>query len=259
MTLTDSSFIKGAALLAVLLSVLSPAIASDVAPFKLGGGYPSLHIIYDSTNRYVVYLDNEYLGYLDKQAASGEDTNNLAPAFQVALERNYSLKKNFRDDSLLPDIKQLFPFDDQTAFTCQGMVGLKPASDYEPRTSQVLSISDNGIVMSSDVDALARARYGLATNQMFLGKIGMNIYYFEPSALRRVYFRAVGARNGTYYFELPRGVTQVFGATRAASANKDVGFWGVRKTRIHFLPPSPVDGFFLEMSFKDAKEPKRAR
>lgn len=211
--------------------------AGDSLPLNLGSGDPSLHIIYDATNQYIIYLNEPWT------VEKGDMHNG---GYSIDVERRSSRIRqiisccgNVWERGWDPE--ELYPFDGQTAFTCP--YGGEFTSDmkiynYWPRKTQVFSfpeppypispIKDN-IMVSENVYALARARYGLTTNQLFLGKIGTNIFYWETQNPRKVYYHAVEQAQATYYFTLPRRVNDLYGVTKALLPKRDIGIWVSRK------------------------------
>jgi hypothetical protein len=253
---------------AVLIRVLLVAagchlLAGVAAPLNLGTGEPGLKIDYKSTNRFVIYLDEP--GTVGPGFMGGYDTRHI----DVLLDRNYGLKEMIQTRKWDGDPQQLYPFDEQTAFTCEGQA--KPPDNqiyttnrmggyvsadgkfmYFPRVTQVFATNANSILVSDDVYALARTRYGLTTNQWFLGNIGTNIYYWEIRYPTKVYVRGLQETKAANYFELRKGVFDVIGATKAVNSGKDIGFVIWRKST-GFFPYSPNTSDFIEVSFKDAK------
>ena len=152
------------------------------------------------------------------------------------------------------DILQLYPFDEHSAFTCEPKV--KESSDGKyvslPDVMQLFSMNGSNIVVSDAVYGSARARYGLATNQLFLGSFEMNVFYWVTNDPLKVYFRAPEEGAGVGCFLLPKGIIDIYGGAMAAHTGKDVGFMVLRRTPgIFTLSPNEFD--FLEFSFKDAK------
>jgi hypothetical protein len=154
-------------------------------------------------------------------------------------------------------VLELYAFDENAAFTCEG--GSWSADfktwNYWPRKTQVFSTNADSILLSDDVYALAWSRYALTTNQLFLGKIGMNIFYWETRDSTTVYYHSAEKVRATNYFKLPKGIIDIDGVTRAVKANKDVGFYPLRKSSglFHY---SPYQHVFIEVSFKNAKQVK---
>ena len=124
-----------------------------------------------------------------------------------------------------------------------------------PGKTQVFSINGDEVVVSNDVYALARARYGLNTNQLFLGKIGTNIFYWETQDLMKVYYRSAAGESATNYFEFPKGILDFEGVTRGIKERENIGFAVLRKSK-GFFHYSPNEFAFIEVSFKDAKPVK---
>jgi hypothetical protein len=225
--------------------------AKDVRAFDLGSGDPSLHIIFHSANEYVVYADKHYMAYLPKTPGYDVPPGDWRKGIEIFVDRNFRLREKLGTDFWREGEQQLYAFGEQTAFACNGTaLASTPRRRFVHRSTQIFSIQNGKMVVSEDVDSLARARYGLTTNQIFLGRVATNIYFWIPPDGRRVYFRDEGARTSGDYFLLPKGVEDVFGATRAASTNRAVAFWGLKKQR---ALQSPVDYFFIEASVEDAK------
>ena len=240
-------------IISFLLFVLTasfPLFAEDALPLNLGSGQPGLRIIYNATNQYIIYIDE----FLDESWEVGDDWLHNYPKrqIQVLTERNFGFWTGY--------VQDLYPFDEQTAFTCGAAPGW--SSDYKtfnywPRYTRVFSTSVtnvDSIMVSKDVYALARSRYGLTTNQLFLGKIGTNIFYWETRVPTKVYYRTTEEKQAMNYFNLPKGVVDVDGVTKALSTNMDVGFFATRKSG--WLDVAPYHFTFIEVSFKNAKHLK---
>jgi len=231
------------------LIILFLVVASSfrlLAGDNLGSGQPGLKIMYKGTNQFVIYLDEPWTvgvglmgGYYERH-------------IDVLFDRNYGLKEMIRTRMWDGDPKQLYPFDDQRAFTCEDIF---LDADPKPGTSwchqaKMFTINGSSLSVSDDVYALARHQYGLTTNHYFLGKIGTNIFYWEMGDPRKAYCRPIGEKQAAIYFELPKGMIDLFGVTKGVK--KDVGFVVLKKST-GFFPYSPNEFVFLEFSFKNAK------
>ena len=243
-----------------------PLFAADSLPPNLGNGNPGLHITYNTTNQYVIFLDEPWT--VGGGLIGGYDERNI----QVLADRNFGLKEMIRTRTWGEgDVLQLYAFDEQTVFTCEG--DSKPPDDqiytmnsmdyytsadgrrvYFPRKTQVFSTNAESILISNDVYALARSRYGLTTNQLFLGRIGTNVFYWETRDTAKVYYHAAEDAHTTNYFKLPKGIIDIFGVTKAVSTNKDVGFELLRKSG--WFSYAPNEFTLSEVSFKNAKQVK---
>lgn len=243
-----------------------PLLAGDAGSLALGSGEPGLKIIYKTTNQFVIFVDEPWTvgpgligGYYDRQIA-------------VLIDRNYGLKEKLQTRAWDDIPEQLYSFDDSTVFTSEGesrppdnqiyitnRIGGYVSADgklvYFPRVTQVFSISAGSILVSDNIYAMARARYNLATNQMFLGRIGTNIYYWETEDPRKVFYRAGAGESATNYFELSKGIIDVFGVTRGVKETDNIGFTVLRKSK-GFFHYSPNEFTFIEFSFKNAKQVK---
>lgn len=235
-----------------LVTASFPLLAADALPLNLGSGEPGLHVIYNTTNQYVVFLDEPWT--VGDGLFGGYDKRKI----QVLTDRNFGLKEMIQTRTWGEgDVLELYAFDEQTAFTCEG--GMWSADyktwHYWPRKTQVFSTNADGILVSEDVYELARTRYGLTTNQLFLGKIGTNIFYWETRDSKRVYYHAAEKAQATNYFKLPKRVIDIYGVTRAVNTNKAVGFNTFSKSTGWFRY-SPYSSEFIEVSFKNVKQVK---
>ncbi|HSY44162.1 MAG TPA: hypothetical protein VK811_09630 [Candidatus Acidoferrum sp.] len=228
-----------------------PLFAGNVLPPDLGNGRPGLSIIYESSNEYCVFVDEA----LEKSWKSGDDWDadyRFGP-IKILAESNFGSEKLDPNNIVHYNTKDLFPFNEQTVFTGDGFFGAK----WFPRETLVFSANSAGLLLSKDVYALARARYGLMTNQWFLGKIGTNIFYWETENPAKVYFRSANDEHPIYYFKLPKAVDQVFGVKKAVSFNKDVGFCVLRKLSwfevFENCGTAQAQPTFIEFSLKNAK------
>jgi hypothetical protein len=239
--------------------------AADSFPLNLGSGNPGLHIIFNKTNQYVIFLDEPWT--VGDGLIGGYDKRNI----RVVADRNFGLKKMIQTRTWGEgDVLQLYAFDEQSAFTCQGdskppdaqtyhinSMGYYTSADgrraYFPRKSQVFSTNADSILVSDDVYALARFRYGLTTNQSFLGRIGTNVFYWVIRDATKVYYHAAENAHATNYFTLPKRVIDIRGTTRAVDTNMDIGFDTVALSKgwFHY---SPYTFEFVEVSFKNAKK-----
>jgi hypothetical protein len=244
--------------LALLLAVIcfAPECSHPATlPRNIGDGEPGLGIIYESTNEYAIFVDESF----EKNWKPEDEWDILYTlgSIKTLAIRNF----DGPDRSWAED---LFPFDEQTVFASEG--DPQSRKGLNPRETRVYSLSQDGrlSVVSHDVDALARARYGLAKNQWFLGKIGTNIFYWETGKPKKIYFRTTEEKQALNYFKLPRSDDMIWGVKRAISTNKDIGFcvdhtlsWSDPR----FSPFGPLGALpeFIEVSFKDAKHLKRPR
>jgi hypothetical protein len=110
-------------------------------------------------------------------------------------------------------------------------------------------------LISDDVYAMARLRHGLTTNQLFLGKLGTNIFYWETQNSRKVFFRSVAEDKAANFFELPKGMIDLYGVTKPLKKTGDVGFSVLRWSK-GFFHYSPCEFTLIEVSYKAAKQVK---
>jgi ankyrin repeat protein len=237
--------------LLLMFGATAPVLAGGTLPAGLGDGRPGLCIIYDSSNEYAVFIDEA----LEKSWKPGDDwmPDYRSGPIQGLAEYNLGLETLNPKIRFVYNTVDLFPFDEQTVFTCDGFIG----TSWFPRTTMVFSTNADSILLSTNVYALSRQRYGLATNQWFLGKIGPNIFYWETGKPRMIYFRTPEEKHRVNYFKLPRADADVFGVKKAVSAGKDVGFCVDRKLswfeRLENLGTAMAQPAFIEFSLGDAK------
>jgi hypothetical protein len=128
----------------------------------------------------------------------------------------------------------------------------------------VFGTNEDHILISADGYGLARSRYGLTTNQWFVGKVRSNIFYWETGKPNIVYYRTKEEKRATHYFKLPKSVSEIEGVTKAMRANKDVGFCTIRESNWfqrqgQFWLGSAGPDSFVEVEFKKAKQVKSGK
>ena len=181
----DCSVMKPLVITLLILSSWVTFRTSVAAPLNIGSAEPGLHIIYKSKGQSAIYLDEP--DTIGSFLVGGYDERKI----QVVLDRNYGLQDKIRNCKWGDSPQQLYPFDDQTAFTCEDGPDFDAAGQVS-RNTQVFSTITEDLLISDDVYGLARSRYGLTTNQLFLGKIGTNIFYWETRNPHAVYYRCPG-------------------------------------------------------------------
>jgi len=216
----------------------------------LGGGEPGLKIIYNTTNQYVIYRDEPWT--VGPGLIGGYDKRHI----DVLLDHNFGLEEQILTRKWHDIPEQLYAFDDKTAFTCFGY-NWDPVGKVMtwPGKTQIFSINGDGVAVSNDAYALAHTRYGLTTNQLFLGKIGTNIFYWETQDSRRVFYCSTAEASVTHFFELPKGVLDIRGVTQGVKERGNIGIMALRESKglFHY---SPAEFAFIEVSFKDSKQVK---
>jgi hypothetical protein len=238
----------------LLVLVLSFRLqAGDSPSFALGSGEPSLGIIYESTNEYVIFIDEGAKNswkpgdYLDVDFRNGP--------LKIIAATNFGPEKLSPDRSPLWNTENLFPFDDETVFTSFG--DPQSRKGFIPRETKVFSTNGESVLISRNVDVLARARYGLTTNQWLLGKLGTNVFYLETGKPNIVFYRNAEEKQAAKYFKFPKTYDLIFGVTKAMSTNKDVGIFAHRELSplVSYLT-GKARLMFIELSFSDAKDEK---
>lgn len=220
--------------------------------FTLGGGEPSLGIIYESTNEYVIFIDEGAKkawkpgDYLDVDFRNGP--------LKIVAARNFGPEKLSRDRSPLWNTENLFPFDEETVFTSSG--DPQSRKGFVPRETKVFSTNAERVLISRDVDLLARVRYGLTTNQWFIGNLGTNVFYLETGKPNIVFYRNAEGKAAPRHFKLPKADEMILGVTKAMSPDKDVGIFAIRESSWYLFSLNPSEAVFIELSFDEAKDEK---
>lgn len=224
----------------------------DFLPPDLGNGDPRLFVAYNSTNEWVVFIDESLKKGWKPRDQWGSEYRHKP--IKILAGQNVEPANEYPETW---DTQDLFPFDEQTVFTSDG----NQNNEDWPRESRVFSTNRESTLVSRNVDTMARDRYGLGTNQWFLGEIGTNIFYTETGKPNVIYFRTTRERYAVNYFKLLRLDSVIWGVKRAIDADKDVGFCVDRTTdwvqRLKWFPWAPEAlPAFIELSLKDAKHRK---
>jgi hypothetical protein len=242
-------FYKNALIALAAITISFALYPANAQLHQLGDGDPGLKVIYRTTNQFVIYLDEAWT--VGPGLIGGYDKRHI----DVLFDRNYGLKQMIQTRSWEGIPQQLYPFNDHEAFTCEG-ISLDPDSEslsnWFHRT-QVFSLNGDSVSVSDDVYILARQQYGLTSSQLFLGKFETNIFYWERSDPTKVFYHVTSEEAATNYFELPKGIIDLFGVTK--SAKKDVGFVVLKKST-GFFHYSPNEFTFVEFYFKNSKRVK---
>lgn len=221
-------------ILFVMAALSRPLFDGNAFASDLGCGDSALHICYESAHQYLIFLAGDPPQVRDMDIHSGG-------YFVGWLKHRTILTSEGHPTNEKDGPFQLFPFGVQSAFTCPfGGDGWASADDaydaakyrYWPRETRVFSVSNTDgpcTLVSENVYSLACSMYGLATNQLFLGRIGTNIFYWETQNPRKVYYRGVVETKTAAYFKLPKCVLDIYGVTKPLRSNKDVGIWAMRR------------------------------
>jgi hypothetical protein len=254
-----------------LVVVSSFRLLAGNPPVNLGSGDPSLHIIYHATNLYIIYLNEPWVPEDVRSGGYWINADQIGYSKRQIILRSAELPSDndpsmYDNSGVVNDPMVLYPFDEDTAFTCPfGSIGWSSFNTFWPHPNQVFSTNKDCILVSEDVYALARSRYGLTTNQLFLGRIGTNIFYWETGNPRKVYYDSVEQPQAVNYFTLPTRVRDLYGVTRALLPHKDIGIWASRKHTwlwmIYQIMPTTAgyEDVVFEFALKDAKKVKGAK
>jgi hypothetical protein len=223
-----------------MLSVSVPLHGEEDPSQLLGRGDPGLKIIYKSTNEFVIYDDEPWTFGAGLVGGYDERTIN------ILLERNYGLRRKIQTRSWNDIPKQLYPFGNGRTFTCE--VG--SAESNWPHATVLFSLDGASLSQSNDLYEEARKLYGLTPKQLFLGKIGSNIYYWQWPNARKIFYQSTSDAKAVRYLELPKGVEDVFGV--AKSVKKDV-FIEVFRRSTGFFHLTPFEFSYIDLSLSKSR------
>lgn len=207
---------------------------------KIGSGNPGLKVAINKSKAVVIYQDEPFT--VGAGAMGGAKSRNI----DVIFDNDF----HFEKDSL-PMSDQLYPFDADSAFTCDGgsWGSTFKTWEYVPRDSTLYRLTEGKLEISSDVQLKAKAKYGLKGDTVFLGFIDNKIFYWKGFDPSRIFWRSTDSRI-IYTINMPKGVIDIHGATRGIQ--KDIGFVVFRKSPgiIHY---SPYTFDFIEISLGKGK------
>jgi len=132
---------------------------------------------------------------------------------------------------------QLFPFDQETAFSCDGGSWTSDFSrwDYSHRSYVGYRLAEGRLTTITNVQKEAAVKYHLSQGDEFLGFIGNKVFFWKGFNPSKVYWRVQGTSQ-TYYLNLPKGVIDLYGAARGIK--KDIALLAFSKSRglFHYSP-----------------------
>lgn len=225
----------------VLLIVLGGIIeaARATSPLlDLGSGHPGLKVATRGAEAVVIYRDEP------KTVGAGLQGGMATRDIVVLIDRQYQFR---RDQMDIP--QQLFPLDENSAFTCEGGSWSSDFKHWEYRRRHWAGyrLVEGQLTTIADVQKTAAEKYRLESGEMFLGFIDGRIFFWKNFDPTRVYWRKLG--NATVYrVSMPNGIVDLYGATRGIQ--KDIGFVAFRKSP-GFFHYSLYEHDFVEIHLKD--------
>jgi hypothetical protein len=222
---------------------------------NIGSGSPGLRVItrVGNSNKIGIY---RILPETPFGAGIGSGATN--GTIQVIVDQGYNFQKAERltVGTLLP----LYPFASNSAFTDEvGIEWFWPSSnDWAISSSRAVgyALTDGSLTVFTNVQQVARAKYHLNSDEIFLGLIDDRVFFCK-NLLRpaKIFWREQGSQE-VYCYHLPGSVVNIFGVTRALRRDKDVGFVILRKVWRMFpnnLFLAPYEDAFIEISFSNGK------
>jgi hypothetical protein len=213
------------------------AIAADAGEAgKIGSGNPGLKAVSKNPAGIAIYQDEpETVG---NGLMGGFRTRHI----RVIVDQGYGFNQENMD---VNGLKQLYPFDPDSAFSCSGGQWGSPSNwQYEPRTSTLYRTNENKVEVTQDVQEMARAKYNLTPNEVFLGYIDGKVFYWRSFDPSRVFWKEHGSHI-ELSVPMPAGIIDIYGATRGI--RKDIGFVVFRKSQ-GLIQYSPYTSDFVEIS-----------
>jgi hypothetical protein len=237
-------------------SLLYTKVSADDS-YDIGSGNPGLKVIARSSdpNAVVIYheLPETPFGGFVGVFMTNENIH-------VIVDRGYGFQKADMLSLTAGVPLELYPFGSNSAFTDEigAMEIMKPPVWLQGPPGIGYMLISNNLTIFTNVQQLARAKYHLNNDEIFLGFLDNKIFFCKNgSGPTKVFWREQGSP-GEYYYRMPKAVRDVFGVTKAFAPDKDVGFVVLRPTQLvwppwdnWFLPPYHDD--FIEISLLKGK------
>lgn len=193
---------------------------------SIGSGDPGLKVVSGPSGSFAIFKDEPQtfgIGLI-----GGWKNRNI----QLVIDQGYHFDKAFPGDPM-----QLFPFSEDSAFSCTGGSWAPDFKrwDYSRRKYYGYQLIDCRINIITDVQQEATVKYGLGSGDIFLGFINGTVFYwrnFDPS---KIYWRTKDPTK-TYYQALPTWVIDLYGA--AHGIKKDIALLAFGKSHglFHYAP-----------------------
>lgn len=194
--------LRGASLLIFGLLVLN----SLRATVPIGCGLAGLKVTGDEKERIIFrWEDNSYVG-------DGE----FGGFQKKAIEVIYGGRK-----AQLGNTRQLYPIDENTAFTCDfGASHFITAAngriseqwDCEPRVFAIYHLKDGSLTTDSDMNAVKK-ELKLAANEVLLGHMDEITFFWRDFDKSQIFWRRDGT-NEAHTVRMPRKTVDIYGVTR---------------------------------------------
>jgi hypothetical protein len=209
-------------------------------PLKIGSGDPGLKIAssQDDDSEFMIYQDEPWTAGI-----SGYIGGMAHRKINVIFEHGYDLNKILTGVHV-PAVKQLFPFDTNSAFTSG-----RGANPQDPRWSIGYRLVDGALTVFTNVQKAALVKYRLADDEVFLGFVDGRIFFCNKGLQPKAVFWRGESDQKVFSYGLPRGVVNIFGVT--TGVEQDVGVAVLRKARPLYAGDYEPD--FIEIRLSKGK------
>jgi hypothetical protein len=177
---------------------------------SIGSGHPGLKVHALKSGSIVIYQDEP------NTFGNGLMGGMKDRKIKVIVDQGY----NF-DQASMEIPEQLFPFDPDSAFSCDGGTwapGFKQW-DYSRRETIGYRLADGRLTIFSDVQKEAAIKYNLSAGDEFLGCIDNRVFFWKNFNPSHIYWHDL-TLSKTYSFRLPKTVIDLHGVARGI--RKDV-------------------------------------
>jgi hypothetical protein len=218
-------------LLIGLLLTTTDAFGSEVG---IGSGEPGMKVATNRSGAVAIYRDEPQT--VGKGLRGGMMNRNI----EVLYDKDYGFRK---DQMNIPE--QLFPLDANSAFTRVGYSAC--GAEAARRNTTGYRVVDSKLSIIPDSQKEAMELYGVAEADDFLGFIDGRIFFSHGCDPISVYWKE--SKSGkVFHVPMPKGVTDVFGATKGIK--KNFGVVVLRKS-VGLITYSPFEFAFLEFSLSE--------
>ena len=193
---------------------------------SIGSGNPGLKIATKKPDAVVIYQDEP------QTVGVGLQGEMLNRKITVIFDKNY----NF-DQTRMDVPHDLYPFDDDSAFTNSG--GSWSAAGgpwvHTPRCTVGYRLTKCELTTFGNVQQAAETKYGLKSNEVFLGLINNTVFFWKDFDSEWVFWRKLGS-NQDFKARLPKKIIEIYGAVKGI--HEEVGLVVFRKSPglIHWYP-----------------------
>lgn len=228
-----------------MLSLISKATAGSLG---IGSGYPGLKIAIKQTDPGAIVI------YQDTPPTAGGVRPGRIPGYSIDVlyDNGYHLTSaSMWSDIYAPIPQQLYPFGTNSAFTSSGGSWDLTSGkwQYASRTYTGYGLKDGKLTIFTNVQDAARIRYRLDDDDVFLGCVGDNVFFWKRYVPSKVFWINGNTRK-EFYYGLSRKVIDIFGVTKGLGKDVDIRVFRKASGLIQITPYEPG---FIEISFSSGR------